>query len=324
MKSFSELKIFFDEALRNGHFEGNPPELYEPVAYTMAMGGKRMRPLLLLMSCEMFDGNLNEAISPAIGIEIFHNFTLIHDDIMDQAPLRRGNKTVHEKWDRNVAILSGDTMFALAYKHMVSVPGIHLPEVLKTFTQTAIEVCEGQQYDMNFEKAPEVSIADYLEMIRLKTAVLLGCAMKTGAIVAGASLPDQQRICDFASNLGIAFQLKDDLLDAFGDEQKFGKKTGGDIKANKKTYLYLKSLELSDAETRKRLIHTFTHKEKDAGKKVRQVRQIFRELGIPEETEKLMREYYQKARQSLDKVGVSGERKKTAEAFSELLMEREH
>ena len=236
MKSIQELSAVISNELGKIEYPKNPSLLYEPINYILGLGGKRMRPILVLMAHQLFDKNIEKAVSPALAIEVFHNFTLLHDDIMDKAPLRRGKQTVHEKWNDNVAILSGDTMLVQAYQLMAVVDKDIIKEVLAVFSKTAIEVCEGQQWDMDFETQSDVSIEDYLKMIEYKTAVLLGAALQIGGITAGASAQQQTHLYEFGRNMGIAFQLKDDLLDAFGSPETFGKQVGGDIMANKKTY----------------------------------------------------------------------------------------
>ena len=256
-KTKEELLKIITDALSDEHFNYLPSELFEPIKYTMSLGGKRIRPLITLLSCDMFGGQIEDAIYPAVGLETFHNFTLIHDDILDNALLRRGKPTVFKKWNTNRAILSGDTMFALSYNYFFKTKESFILPVLQIFNKTAIEVCQGQQYDMNFETEKAVSIENYLEMIRLKTAVLLGACAKIGAIIGKASDEDATKIYNFAENLGTAFQLKDDILDLYSDQEVFGKKNGGDIISNKKTYLYLKALELSDKEQKETLEHWF-------------------------------------------------------------------
>lgn len=234
-------------------FRKEPPELYDPIAYTMNQGGKRLRPLLTLLACDLFGGDIQKALYPALSIEVFHNFTLVHDDIMDRAPLRRGKETVYKKWNSDIAILAGDTMFALAYTYALKTDAEIVPEILTVFSKAAIEVCEGQQYDMNFEQLASVSIDEYIRMIRLKTAVLLGASLEIGAICARADQNDVRKLYQFGIELGIAFQLKDDLLDVYGDTEKFGKLSGGDIATNKKTFLYLKAMELANNKQNKEL-----------------------------------------------------------------------
>ncbi len=323
MHSYKELLYSFNNVLKKTSFDGFPAELYDPINYTMELGGKRMRPVSLLMSCDMFGGDLQDALDAAIGIEVFHNFTLIHDDIMDRAPIRRGKATVYKKWSENIAILSGDTMFALAYKHISKVNTSLLPSILETFTQTAIEICEGQQLDINFETSDSVGINDYLSMIRLKTAVLLAASLKIGAIIAGGNENDAENIYHFGENLGMAFQLKDDLLDAFGDEEKFGKMSGGDIKTNKKTFLYLKGLELANAQQKKKLDELFALDEEDYRIKISGVKKIYQDLNIPEITEAKIRKYYELALSHLNLIEIESSRKKIIEEFAAKLMNRE-
>ncbi|MBN3034525.1 MAG: polyprenyl synthetase family protein [Bacteroidales bacterium] len=323
MYKAEELNNLISTAIRGISMNEAPAELYEPISYTLSLGGKRMRPVLTLMACDLFGGKVQNTINAAIGIEIFHNFTLLHDDIMDQAPLRRGQPTVHEKWDQNVAILSGDTMFALAYRHVALTSADHLPQVLKGFTETAIQVCEGQQMDMNYAQSGRVTIPEYLEMIRMKTAVLLACSLKTGAIIAGADAADSDRIYTFGEKIGMAFQLRDDLLDAFGENKKFGKITGGDIAANKKTYLFLRALEMADDETRKSLLGFYKSGYPDRGKKISGVIHIFREMGIQEETSRVIHEYYNSALTLLESVSVPAGRKEILLEYTAGLMERD-
>lgn len=245
MKKFSELRDLVNQTIENlPELKARPVELYEPVVYTMGFGGKRIRPVMVLMACQLFKKDISQAILPAVGLEIFHNFTLLHDDVMDRADMRRGQPTVHKKWNSNVAILSGDAMFALASSLLCKAPAESLSAVMDSFNSLALGVCEGQQYDMNFETQAEVSMEEYMEMIRLKTAVLLAGALKIGAQMAGAPSDAVSALDEFGTKIGLAFQLQDDLLDLYADEAKFGKKIGSDIRENKKTYLYIKALEL--------------------------------------------------------------------------------
>ena len=296
-------------ALRKLPIYTEPSGLYQPISYTLEQGGKRIRPLLALISAGVFGGDPDKALPAATAIEIFHNFTLLHDDIIDQAPLRRGRETVYKKWNINTAILSGDTMFAVAYGELAKSDPELLPQLMKVFTKTAIEVCEGQQYDIDFEDSDQVSIEGYINMIRLKTAVLLAASLKIGALVAGASDEDCERIYHFGENLGIAFQLQDDLLDAFGDEELFGKKTGGDIVANKKTYLYLKALENADAATAHQLGEFYSLRNLNNEDKVARVLEIFTETGVKNETEQAVLRYYNKAIGFLNDIRCSDEQK---------------
>jgi len=319
MKSTQELSKLISDELGRVEYPKNPLLLYEPIDYILGLGGKRMRPILVLMAHQLFDKNIEKAISPALAIEVFHNFTLLHDDIMDNAPLRRGQKTVHEKWNNNVAILSGDTMLVQAYQLMAEVDNAIVKQVLAVFSKAAIEVCEGQQWDMDFETQSDVSISNYLKMIEYKTAVLLGAALQIGGITAGASKEQQNHLYAFGSDLGIAFQLKDDLLDAFGDAKTFGKQVGGDIIANKKTYLYLKALSLADGTQRINLEKYFSTND-TSQLKVDAVKTIFSNLEIPELTTNLIREYHARAMENL--AAINSENKEPLLAFSALLMDR--
>ena len=319
MKSIQELSAIISDELGRIEYSKTPSLLYEPIDYILGLGGKRMRPILVLMAHQLFDKNIEKAISPALAIEVFHNFTLLHDDIMDNAPLRRGQQTVHEKWNSNVAILSGDTMLVQAYQLMAEVDNTIVKQVLAVFSKAAIEVCEGQQWDMDFETQSDVSIPDYLKMIEYKTAVLLGAALQIGGITAGASKEEQNYLYAFGRDLGIAFQLKDDLLDAFGDAATFGKQVGGDIMANKKTYLYLKALALADGTQRQNLEQYFSTND-TSQLKVDAVKTIFSNLDIPDLTTNLIREYHARAMENL--AAIDSENKEPLLAFSALLMDR--
>lgn len=312
-----------NKALKAEHFDMSPKELYEPISYTLDLGGKRIRPVLVLMACDLFGETPDIAINAAIGVEMFHNFTLVHDDIMDKAPIRRGKETVYKKWNTNIAILSGDTMFAKAYEYFLRLDDCHLKPVLKVFTQTGIDVCEGQQLDMNFESSEKVCIADYISMIRLKTASLTGASLKIGAIISNASEHDAKHLQDFGQNLGIAFQLKDDLLDVFGDEKKFGKKTGNDIATNKKTFLYLKAFELAKGKAHDRLLYYFVNATLDSEAKISAVKDIYTKLDLKAHTEKEMDGYYREALSHLDAIKVNKERKTELKALADKLMVRE-
>jgi geranylgeranyl diphosphate synthase type II len=324
MITLKEIQNLLDKKFSSLKLDGTPPELYAPISYTVSWSGKRIRPVLLLIACDLFGGNTNIASDSAVGLELFHNFTLIHDDIMDNAPLRRGKPTVFKKWDSNIAILSGDTMFALAYKQVIRTKSPFLKKILDVFTQTAVEVCEGQQMDLNFESVDNVSIEEYLNMIRLKTAVLIGASLKIGALIAGADKKNTDIIYKFGENIGMAFQLQDDYLDAFGDEKQFGKKTGGDIIENKKTYLYLKACEISDKKNLKILndlyknnYHKFTKQ-----KKIKTVKNIFLSLGVNKHIENEINLYFKKALYYLEKIPFSDKRKEILMNFSGKLMHR--
>jgi geranylgeranyl diphosphate synthase, type II len=308
MHSLISLRKRIDRAFAESAFMHEPAALYEPIAYTLDQGGKRLRPVLVLLSCDLFGGDIEKAVFPAMGIEIFHNFTLLHDDIMDNAPLRRGFETVHKKWSANTAILSGDTMFVIAYEHVAKTDPLFLPRVLDLFNDTARKVCEGQQYDMAFETKPDVTVPDYLHMIRLKTAVLIACGLKLGAILADAGITDASRIYEFGVELGMAFQLRDDYLDAFGDTGKFGKEIGGDIATNKKTYLYLKAFELATGHTRIRLTNLFAGTEMPLEQKTSGILQIYRELEIDRITRTAIERYHHNALRILDSFGFESAR----------------
>jgi len=319
MKSIQELSALISNELGRIEYPENPSLLYEPIDYILGLGGKRMRPILVLMAHQLFDKNIEKAISPALAIEVFHNFTLLHDDIMDKAPLRRGQQTVHEKWNNNVAILSGDTMLVQAYQLMAAVDQSIIKQVLAVFSKAAIEVCEGQQWDMDFETQSDVNIEDYLKMIEYKTAVLLGAALQIGGITAGASTQQQNNLYEFGRNMGIAFQLKDDLLDAFGNPETFGKQVGGDIMANKKTYLYLKALALSNENQHTDLERYFSTNDASEAK-VEAVKSIFTTLDIHHLTSDLMKEYHTKAMLHLD--AIESDNKAPLLDFSALLLDR--
>ena len=314
MHSFEELLSIFEDRLKQEEFSRDPEELYSPINYTLALGGKRIRPVLTLMACDMFGGDINKALPQAIAIEMFHNFTLIHDDIMDNAPIRRGKQTVYKKWSPNIAILSGDTLFAYAYQYAQKADTEVLRDVLSVFNQTAIEVCEGQQYDLNYETRNDVSVDEYINMIRLKTAVLFGASLKIGAIIGGAHSLEADKLYNFALGIGLGFQLKDDLLDTFGKEALFGKKPGGDILSNKKTFLYLKALELADTKTREKLIALYNSDYENEEEKINSVKRIFINLDINEITEREIDRYFDAANIELNSLNVSADIK--AELFS--------
>ena len=296
--------------------------LYDPVSYILSIGGKRLRPVLTLIATDLFNGNLNDSYKSALGIEMFHNFTLLHDDIMDDAPLRRGMDTVHEKWDINAAILSGDVMFVQAFVMVTSCKTEYLRSVLDLFNITAIEVCEGQHLDMEFETREDVTIPEYIEMIKLKTSVLVGCALKLGAILSDASKEAADLIYDFGLNLGIAFQIQDDILDVFGDAALFGKQVGGDILANKKTYLLLKALENANEVQGEELNSWLTKSDYQAEQKVEAVTTIFTDLKVKEQAESVMWGYYDKAIESLNSINLSEEKQSYLLDFAKGLMIR--
>ena len=304
-------------------FTRQPEGLYEPVSYVLSLGGKHIRPLLMLMAYNLYKEDVEQIFSPATGIEVYHNYTLLHDDLMDKAEMRRGKSTVHKVWNENAAILSGDAMLVLAYQFMAACPSASLKEVLDLFSMTALEICEGQQMDMEFESRKDVSEAEYLEMIRLKTSVLLACSLKIGAVLAGASQEDADRLYDFGINLGVAFQLKDDLLDVYGNPEVFGKNIGGDILCNKKTYLLIKAFERADEQQRRALSFWIDADTYVPEKKITAVTALYDEIGVKNLCESLMEEYTFRARAALLSVAVSDERKQALKELMEQLMFRE-
>lgn len=299
-----------------------PNELYEPIRYIMSLGGKRMRPLLVLLGYELFKDNANSVLDQAIAVEVFHNFTLLHDDIMDEAPIRRGKPTVHEKWNENTAILSGDVMLVRAYGMLLDAPG-NLKAILEDFNDCAAGVCEGQQFDMNFEALPTVAEETYLNMIRLKTAVLLGFSLKLGAMLAEASSEQAEAVCSFGVSIGIGFQLKDDLLDVYADQEKFGKQVGGDIISNKKTFLLLKALELANTEQKAKLNHWLGAVTFNKIDKVEAVTAIYNQIGIKALTEEKIDAYFAEGFAALDNLNVPKERKQPLIDFTKYLIDRE-
>lgn len=321
MHSTTELQEIIENAIPKIDYPKHPADLYEPIRYIMSLGGKRIRPVMVLMATELFTDEVNKALDVALAIETFHNFTLVHDDIMDNAPLRRGKQTVHEKWGNNNAILSGDVMMVESNKHLSKVDVSVLKPVLDTFNATAQGVCEGQQLDMEFEQRSDVSIEEYIEMIRLKTAVLLGGAMKLGAIVGGASMQEAEHLYNFGENLGVAFQLQDDILDVYGDPEKFGKQVGGDIIANKKTLLLLNALKLADQSQQERLDTWLATNNADE-QKVEAVKQIYNELKVRELAEKEMGHYADMAFKALDQIAVAKEKKDNLFDLAEQILKR--
>jgi geranylgeranyl diphosphate synthase type II len=320
MHSISEYRDFFSDYLKKQNLLKEPAGLYEPIDYIIGLGGKRMRPILTLMGAEFFDAPYDQALAASLAIEMFHNFSLVHDDIMDDAPLRRGNETVHERWNLNTGILSGDAMLILAYQYFENYEPEIFRDLAKLFSKTAIEVCEGQQWDVDFETRDDVTIPEYLKMIEFKTAVLVGAALKMGAIIAKTSEENKNLIYDFGCNLGIAFQLQDDYLDAFGDPETFGKQVGGDIIENKKTYLYLKALAFADENAQ--LQHLYSISPKDNTDKISSVKRIFNESGASDATRDAIREYTFKAFATLEKMDVSDAKKTILRSFGENLMNR--
>ena len=310
------------EIFTSEQFIHEPKELYEPIDYTLRLGGKRIRPMLLLAANQMFNGDLQQVHHAAVGIETFYNFTLLHDDLMDKSPIRRGKPTVYRKWDENTAILSGDTMFALAWRYFLVQPHARLQEILNCFNETAILVCEGQQYDMNFEQRDNVTVPEYMMMIRLKTAVLLAGALKIGALYANATEQDINHLYEFGIHLGLAFQLQDDLLDSFGDVAEFGKQTGQDIRDNKKTYLFLSALQTAPADLHDELLALFSSTPQNSDEKVARVLQIYRQLGIPQTVEEAIAKEFREAVQHLDAINVEEPQKRPLRELTTTLFGR--
>jgi geranylgeranyl diphosphate synthase type II len=300
-----------------------PRSLFDPPVYVLSLGGKRIRPILTLMATDLFEKDIEVAINPALAVEIFHNFSLLHDDLMDGADMRRGGETVHKKWNANTAILSGDAMVIESYKYIAKAPNKYLPKLLEVFSETAMDICIGQQFDMDFEQRMDVTEGEYLNMIRLKTAVLIGCSLKLGAIVSDVSDEDAETLYQFGINLGLAFQLKDDLLDVYGDFKTFGKKPGGDILSNKKTYLLIKALKSSNEKQKAELHKWLTAQEFDPEMKINAVKNIYDELKLRILVENLIEKYYLASLDSLSSINISDDRKKNLIDLSEQLMYRE-
>ncbi len=322
MTSVENIQALITRFIENQNFMGTPRELYAPIDYTMHQKGKRMRPALALLSCEMFGGDIKDCLAPAVAAEIFHNFTLIHDDIMDEAPLRRGLETVYHKWNSNIALLSGDTMLIKAFQYALDTDKSYSQKVLAELCKVALEVCEGQQLDLNFETRDDVTLNEYIEMIRLKTAVLLASVLKIGALVADAGEADMKAVYDFGIDLGIAFQLQDDLFDCYGDVKIFGKMPGGDIADNKKTYLYLKALELASADDKKHLEACFSMPKGRDDKKMQAVLDIFAKYNVREIVTNVMTEYYENSLRHLDKINIPEEKKSVLRSYADYLYNR--
>ncbi|OZV71062.1 polyprenyl synthetase family protein [Winogradskyella aurantia] len=322
MQNIESYRNYLLEQIQEYTWVKEPKNLYDPIDYILKLGGKRLRPILALMTCDIFGGNPKNAVNAALCVEVFHNFTLIHDDIMDDAPLRRGKKTVHEKWDLNTGILSGDAMLIMAYQLLEVYQGNQFQDLVSLFSKTAIEVCEGQQYDIDFESRNDVTVPEYLKMIEYKTAVLVGAAMQMGAIVAGANKEDQNAIFDFGRYLGIAFQLQDDYLDAFGDPATFGKQVGGDIIENKKTYLYLKAIEFADEKDKKSILDWFESHPADTVEKIEAVKQLFAVTGAKKATQDAVEAYTNKAFTILNQLQLPEDEKAQLKHFGMGLMTR--
>lgn len=320
MAELNQLSEDFNQYLSKKIKVKDPVNLYQPIKYILDLGGKRIRPLLVLLATDLFESDYKNAFPAALAVEVFHNFTLIHDDIMDSALLRRGKPTVHHKWNENIGILSGDAMLIQAYSFIEEYPDDIYRKIMKVFNKTAMEVCEGQQYDMDFEQLQEVSINQYLDMIKLKTSVLLASAFEIGAIIANASDNDRKNIYNFGLNLGLAFQIQDDYLDTFGDEKSFGKKIGGDIIENKKTFLYLMALQNSNSEDQ--LLLKALYKNDDDIAKIKNVSKFFKDKQIPDLTQKSIELYTNQAFSFVDKLSLSSEKKEILKNLGLNLMNR--
>ena len=305
-------------------YDRQPQSLYEPVKYVLSIGGKRMRPVLMLLAYNLFRDDPERILMQAIGLETYHNYTLLHDDLMDNADLRRGHETVHRKWNPNQAILSGDAMLVLAYERMAQCQSDKLEEVLRTFTETALQIGEGQQYDMDFETRTDVTEDEYIEMIRLKTSVLLACALKIGALMAGASADDADNLYKFGEQVGLAFQLQDDFLDVYGDEKVFGKAIGGDITSNKKTYMLINAFIHADENQRKELTRWITAKTFDREEKIKAVTKLYNEIGIDKRAQEKIAYYFAQSQKYLAAVSVDDARKAELRRYAERLMARKY
>lgn len=324
MHSTDQYQEFISDYLNSNYKTKDPANLYQPVKYILDLGGKKIRPVLTLMIAELLGVDYKKALPAAAAVEIFHNFSLVHDDIMDNAPLRRGNETIHEKWNVNTAILAGDAMVILAYQYFEQYEPKIFRKLARLFNKTALEVFEGQQYDVDFETRNDVSISEYIKMIEYKTAVLIGTAMKMGAIVAQTEKENSKLIYKFGLNIGLAFQIQDDYLDAFGDPKTFGKQVGGDIIENKKTYIYIKALELAGSNERKQLIDLFSTKSKENSAKIETVKQIFETTGAATETRNAINEYTSKAFEVLETIDIPSESKDVLRIFGAGLIDRTH
>jgi geranylgeranyl diphosphate synthase type II len=322
MISLKNAQEIIAQAIAKLPLENEPGELYAPMRYILDLGGKRIRPSLTLLACNVFSENIDASINAAVGLEIFHNFTLVHDDIMDYAAVRRGQPTIHQKWNPNIALLSGDGMCIAAYTELSKTPAPYLKPVLDVFNKTSMEVCEGQQYDMNFEKIEKVAEEDYLKMIALKTSVLLAACMKIGAITGGAVQEDADKMYQFGINMGLAFQLQDDLLDVFGDEATFGKEIGKDIVSNKKTFLLIKALENANSSQLAELRKWIQIKDFDREEKIQAITSLYNQLNIKEITQKKIDLYFETALKNLNEVKASEERKLVLKDFLEGLSKR--
>lgn len=319
MRTFEEICRTIEEALARLTFDQPPRSLFDPITYTLSLGGKRIRPALALMACDLFGGKNEDVLQPALGLEVFHNFTLLHDDLMDEADRRRDKPTVHKLWNPNVAILSGDAMLICAYQLVAKAND---KAILDLFSRTALEICAGQQYDMEFESRSDVTEEEYLEMIRLKTAVLLACALKVGAMIGGASTADADALYDYGIHIGLAFQLQDDLLDVYGDPKTFGKNIGGDILCNKKTFLLINALSVASEEQRQVMEDWMARKTYDAQEKIVAFTNLYNELSIRDLTERRIEDYYRMANEDLARLSIAPETLSVLKGTCDRLMKR--
>ena len=324
MRTSDELLKMVNDYIEDATITRQPTSLYDPIKYVLSIGGKRIRPVLLLLTYNMYRDDIERVMPTAVGLETYHNYTLLHDDLMDKADMRRGMPTVHRKWDDNTAILSGDSMLVVAFQRVAQCPAENLQDILSLFTMTALEIGEGQQYDMDFENRMDVTEDEYIEMIRLKTSVLLACAVKMGAIMAGASDEDAKNLYAFGEKLGLAFQLQDDLLDVYGDPKVFGKAIGGDITSNKKTYMLINAILRANNEQREELIKWITTDNFDKEEKIKAVTKLYNKIGIRQLCEKKINDYFAEALTYLDKVNVPEEKKTALQRFTDQMMHREN
>lgn len=324
MKTADEILNLVNDFLASLSYDRKPTSLYEPIEYVLSMGGKRIRPTLMLMAYNLFKEDPQSILMNAIALETYHNYTLLHDDLMDNADMRRGHTTVHKKWNANTAILSGDSMLVLAYERMAQCDAKYLPSVLQLFTETALEIGEGQQYDMEFETRNDVTEEEYIEMIRLKTSVLLACALKMGAILAGASSEDADNLYKFGEQIGLAFQLQDDYLDVYGDSKVFGKEIGGDITSNKKTYMLINAFNHADEQQLQALNTWVNAKEFDRKEKVAAVTRLYDEMGIDALAQEKIAYYFEQSKKYLDAVSVDPARKEVLKKYAQKMMKRQY
>ncbi len=322
MKSFSEYIDLVQQELEKLDWKKEPKGLYEPISYVLSFGGKRVRPVFSLIANDVFDGDLKQVVPAALALEIFHNFTLLHDDVMDRADIRRGRPTVHKKWDENTAILSGDAMLIEAYRLLEKIPEKYQSRVLSLFSKMALEICEGQQYDVDFERSNSIQINDYLNMIRLKTAVLLATALQIGSLMADADEKQVSLMYDFGICIGIAFQLRDDFLDVYGNEETFGKAIGGDILCCKKTFLSITAFQKAKGELFDELVDWFNSDDKNPQEKIAKITQIYNQLDVPQLCEKMIEQYNQKAMHILDELALTDEKRNFLQTIAQKLMQR--